>query len=128
MSAQLQEAGINPTDQEDLEQTEDEEAGTDVDAGKLFDVPRVGVITDETDPTVLKLSFSGGIELNRNNADDVKFYNKLKAGRSVALEIEAHVAGGKTTHRRDSEGNVDAVVQTKSLLIHSIDGIDKATA
>lgn len=127
MNAQLAEAGVNPTDQEETE-VEGTETGPDPDVGKLFDVPRVGVIVDETDPTVIKLSFSGGIELNRANASDVQFFNKLKAGKTVSLEVEAHVAGGKTTHRRDSEGNVDAVVQTKSLLVHSIDGLEKKDA
>lgn len=97
------------------------EGEPEVPEGKLFEVPRVGVLIDETDPTVLKLSFSGGIELERAAASDVELYNKLKAGRSITLTIEAHVAGAKTTHRRDSEGDVDAVVQTKSLIVHSID-------
>lgn len=122
MNATLAEAGVNPTDQDDTRQ--DAQTGPDPDAGKLFDVPRVGVIIDETDPTVIKLSFSGGIELNRANASDVKFFNTLNAGQSVNLEVEAHVAGAKTTHRRDSEGNVDAVVTSKSLIVHSLDGIE----
>jgi len=93
----------------------------DTPEGKLFEVPRVGVIVDDTDPTVLKLSFSGAIELERTAASDVERYNSLKAGQTVTLTIDARVAGAKTTHRRDSEGDVDAVVQTKSLIVHSID-------
>jgi hypothetical protein len=100
--------------------SEDELQGQDPEKGKLFEVPRVGILIDETDPTVIKLSFSGGIELDRSNADDVSFYNRLTAGKTVSLEIEAHVGTTKTTHRRDSEGNVDAVVQSKSLTVHSI--------
>jgi hypothetical protein len=103
------------------EEIEGTQSGPDATKGKLFEVPRVGVIIDETDPTVIKLSFSGGIELDRTNADDVSFYNRLTAGKTVSLEIEAHVGTTKTTHRRDSEGNVDAVVQSKSLTVHSID-------
>lgn len=103
------------------EGTERQAEGQDADKGKLFEVPRVAIALDDTDPTVLKLSFSGGIELDRTNAADVELYNRLTAGKNVALEVEAHVAGAKTTHRRDSEGDVDAVVQTKSLIVHSID-------
>lgn len=107
--------GINPT------ATDGEPTGEDPDKGKLFEVPRVLVIVDDADPTVLKLSFSGGIDLDRTIASDVEIYNRLVAGRSISLSVEAHVAGAKTTHRRDSEGDVDAVVQTKSLIVHSID-------
>lgn len=106
---------IDPTSQQD---TPD---GQDPESGKLFEVPRVGVLVDETDPTVLKLAFSGAIELERGNASDVAFYNRLNAGQTVALRVDAHVAGAKTTHRRDSDGNVDAVVQSKSLIIHSLE-------
>ncbi len=98
--------------------------GQDADKGKLFEVPRVAVIVDDTDPTVLKLAFSGGIELDRTNASDVELYNSLRAGRPATFTVEAHVAGAKTAHRRDSEGDVDAVVQTKSLIVHSITAAD----
>lgn len=94
--------------------------GEDAEKGKLFEVPRVAVTVDDTDPTVLKLSFSGGIELERGKADDVELYNRLVSGKDVDLDVTCHVAGAKTTHRRDSEGDVDAVVQTKSLIVHSI--------
>lgn len=95
-------------------------SGPDADKGKLFEVPRVAVILDDSDPTVLKIAFSGGLELDRAIAFDVETYNAWKAGQTVTLTVEAHVAGAKTTHRRDSEGDVDAVVQTKSLIIHSL--------
>lgn len=99
-------------------------AGPDADTGKLFDVPRVKVIVDETDPTILKLAFSGQIELDRGTAAEVDYYNRLTAGQTVPLQVEAHVAGAKRTHRRDSEGDVDAVVETKSLIIHSLTGAE----
>jgi hypothetical protein len=97
--------------------------GEDIEKGKLFEVPRAQVVIDEADPGVLKLSFSGSIELDRADPSDVSFYNSLKAGTDAGLSVECFVAGPKNTHRRDSEGNVDAVVQTKSLIVHSIDGV-----
>lgn len=93
----------------------------DVPEGKLFEVPRVAVVIDDTDPTVLKLAFSGSIDLERGQSRDVDLYNSLKAGKPFTLQVEGHVGTTKTTHRRDSEGDVDAVVQTKSLIIHSLD-------
>lgn len=98
-----------------------EPAGQDPDKGKLFEVPRVKVAVDESDPTVIKLAFSGSIDLDRTVAKDVEFFNKLKSGKPASLAISAHVAGARTRHRRDSEGDVDAVVQTKSLIITDIE-------
>jgi hypothetical protein len=117
MAPALQEAPTGAD--EDL--AEGTASGPDADKGKLFEVPRVAVLIDEADPGVIKLAFSGSVELDRSNADDVAFYNRLKAGKDVSLDIEAFVAGPKNSHRRDSDGNVDAVVQTKSLIVHSID-------
>ncbi len=97
------------------------ETGEDPDNGKLFEVPRVAVTIDEADPGVIKLAFSGSIELNRADPSDVAFYNSLKAGTDTDLNVQAFVAGPKNAHRRDSEGNVDAVVQTKSLIVHSLE-------
>ena len=108
----------------DEDQVDGTESGNDPDKGKLFDVPRIKVILDESDPTVLKLAFAGGLELDRAKPDDVELYNRLKAGREIDLNVTCHVAGAKNTHRRDSEGNVDSIVQTKSLIVHSITEVD----
>lgn len=91
--------------------------GPDTEKGKLFDVPRIGIVLDDSDPTVLKIAFSGSVELDRANAIQVGFYNDLKAGRESQLVATCHVAGAKMVHRRDSEGDVDAVVQTKSVIV-----------
>lgn len=112
MSATLQEAGVNPTATD---------GQPDPDTGKLFEVPRAKVTLDESDPHILKVSFGGALELDRTVADDVAYFNTLKAGETVPMTIAVHVAGSKKTHRRDSEGDVDAIVETKSLIVHSID-------
>jgi hypothetical protein len=106
-------------EQEAHDAVEGTQSGEDADKGKLFEVPRVAV--EDSDPNVLKLNFSGSIELERASKADVEFYNRLTAGKNVDLEVQAFVTGPHNTHRRDSEGNVDAVVQTKSLKIHSLE-------
>lgn len=100
--------------------SDDPQPEPDPDTGKLFDVPRVTVITDDADPTLLLLAFSGSIKLDRSIANDVTFYNRLRSGKNVHLELEAHVAGATKRHRRDKEGAVDAVVETKSLIITDV--------
>lgn len=104
------------------EQAKHEQAvkGEDPETGKLFDVPRVQVAVDESDPSVLKVAFSGQVELERGKAAEVDFYNRLAAGKGVDLSVHAHVAGAKRTHRRDGEGNVDAVLETKSLIVTDV--------
>lgn len=110
-----------PTGADEEQQVDGTQSGPDAEKGKLFEVPRVAVLLDDSDPTILKLAFSGSIELDRAIADDVSFYNRLRAGQPVELSVTAHVAGARTTHRRDGEGDVDAVVQTKSLIVHSVE-------
>lgn len=94
--------------------------GEDPEEGKLFEVPRVAVIIDESDPDVLKVAFSGQIEIERGDGKQVAWYNGLVAGQYHDLKITTAVAGAKTTHRRDGEGDVDAVVQTKSLIVTDV--------
>lgn len=89
-------------------------------AERLFEVPRVAVVIDESDPSVVKLAFSGSVELDRANAEQVAFYNRLRAGHDTEVVVSAHVAGAKKVHRRDSEGDVDAVVETKSLVVTDV--------
>lgn len=115
------ETELERTAREEQEAHERELQGEDAEKGKLFEVPRVAVTVDEADPGVLKLAFSGQVELDRSKSDDVAFYNSLKAGKNADLNVQVFVAGPKNSHRRDSDGNVDAVVQTKSLIVHSVE-------
>lgn len=110
-----------PTGADEEQQVDGTQSGPDAEKGKLFEVPRVAVLLDDSDPTILKLAFSGSIELDRAVADDVSFYNGLEAGRDGELRVTVHVAGAKTTHHRDNDGFVDDVVQTKSLIVHSVE-------
>ncbi len=88
--------------------------------GRVVEVPRLAVEIDDTDPDVLKVAFSGSIELERGSRDQVAFFNSLDHGRTIDLRMTGFVAGAKTTHRRDSEGDVDAVVLTKSVVVSDV--------
>lgn len=112
---------IDPTAVQDDDYTETTDGQL-----KAVDIPRIGIILDDTDPTVIRVSFSGKVDLERGNKTDVDWFNQLRAGKPFTLTVEGHVATTKTTHRRDSEGDVDAVVQVKSLTIDSVSGLEAA--
>ena len=88
------------------------------DTGELF--PRPRVLVDESDPNVLKLTFSGSYEIDREDQEQVEHYNRLRHGQEAELVIGLHVAGARKIHRRDSEGYVDAVVETKALKVTEV--------
>lgn len=106
------------TDPFDAERADNEPKGQDADKGKLFDVPKV--VLDTTQPTALRLAFSGSIPIGFDEREWVEFYNQLASGKRATLTVTVHVAGTKTSHRRDNEGHVDAVVQTKSLIVTDV--------
>lgn len=118
------ESELERTVREEQEEHDAALTGEDAEKGKLFEVPRVAVLVDESDPNVIKLKFSGSVELDRTNADDVALYNSFKAGKDADLNVGIFCAGPANTHRRDSEGDVDSIVQTKTLIVHSIDTAD----
>lgn len=82
---------------------------------RLFDVK-----PDPTKPNKISVSISGSVELDLSRKEDVDFFNALVPGKLVTKETTFFVASVKTTHRRDSEGNVDATPQTKSLVVDGI--------
>ncbi len=86
--------------------------------GKLFELPAIDV--DESNPSSITIAFSGSVTLDRSQKSDADLYNSLKHGKSFEINVSGLVSGSKKTHRRDSEGNVDAIVETKSLVIDSV--------
>lgn len=89
--------------------------------GKLFEMPAIEI--DESNPTAISIAFSGSVTLDRSQKTDAELYNRLKHGKAFELTLSGLVKGSKKTHRRDSEGNVDAIVETKSLVIDSIENV-----
>jgi hypothetical protein len=86
--------------------------------GKLFETPKITI--DESNPTAIVIAFAGSVTLDRSQKADAELYNNLTHGKLFDLHVSGLVKGSKKTHRRDSEGNVDAIVETKSLTIDSI--------
>ena len=83
---------------------------------KLFEIT-----PDPAKPTLVSVSISGKIKLDLSQKSDVDFYNALTAGKNVILPTHFFVASTKKTHRRDSEGNVDAVPESKSLIVDLVE-------
>jgi hypothetical protein len=82
---------------------------------KLFDIK-----PDPARPTLISVNVSGKIKLDLSQKSDVDFYESLKAGKLVTYDTTFFVASTKKTHRRDGDGNVDAVPETKSLVIDGV--------
>lgn len=99
----------------------------DPDTGQLLKMPRVAVTVDDADPSALTVAFSGQVTIERGDSQWVGFYNRLRAGKTSELTVSVHVAGVKKTHRRDKEGDVDAIVETKSLVVTDLH-LDEDTA
>lgn len=87
---------------------------------KLFEVPRIGVIVDPSDPTILRVAFSGSVELDRGNAKQVALYNSLQAGEPVEAVVTAFVVGARKSHRLDEEGTLADVIEVKTLRVEEV--------
>jgi hypothetical protein len=84
-------------------------------ADKLFEVPRIEVEPDASDPDVLRLAFSGTVVVDRAKADDVAFYNSLAAGAVGKLTVIVYGAGAQNRHK-------DGVVtQTKAIVVDEVE-------
>ncbi len=87
---------------------------------RMFEVPRIAVAIDEADPDILKLTFGGTVELDRTNQAQVDLFNGLRAGEIHDLVVSTYVTGARKIHRRDSEGDVDAVIDAKALSVSDV--------
>lgn len=86
---------------------------------KLFEMPKIKI--DTTQPSLIGFSFSGDINVtDRDDPAWTTLYNDLAAGKTRDITVTVYTAGAKKTHRRDKDGNVDAVVETKSLKITDV--------
>jgi hypothetical protein len=68
----------------------------------------------------IALKFGGTVYLDRSDASDVAVYNELRFGRDVELLIDAKCLGVGASGATNKDGNLDVVVSTKGLKVHSI--------
>jgi hypothetical protein len=94
----------------------------DADRGLLFELPREPIVIDESDPGIVRISFSGTYEYDRTNAEQIGFYNRLRAGREQQLVVVVHVSGARKEHKLDGEGYPSEIVETKRLVVREVFG------
>jgi hypothetical protein len=66
------------------------------------------------------IAFSGSVKLDRSTPDDCSLFRRLMLGKVVTLKVDAKVVGVATKGKDDSDGNTDAVVETKTLSVNTI--------
>jgi hypothetical protein len=82
---------------------------------RLFELPPVE--QDDASPDVLRLAFSGAVELDRTDEEDVRLYNSLAAGGIFNLELRVDVAGVVIRHKRDGRGLPSTVTHSKAIAV-----------
>jgi hypothetical protein len=68
----------------------------------------------------ISLKFTGEVFLDRSDPSDVQIYNELRLGRDVEILIEAKCSSTAAKGATDREGDLDVVVGTKGLKVHSL--------
>lgn len=68
----------------------------------------------------ISIKWSGEVFLDRSDPSDVAVYNELRLGRDVALLVEAKCSSTGAKGATDREGDLDVVVATKGLKVHSL--------
>lgn len=106
----------------DRDQREERErrAAGDGDQTKLVELPKIKIVVDEADPTILRLHFSGDITIDRGDARWIEWWNRIRPGKTLDLNVGLFCPSAPLVHRRDKEGDVDAVAQTKNLIVTDV--------
>jgi hypothetical protein len=68
----------------------------------------------------ISIKWSGEVFLNRSDPDDVAVYNALRLGRDVQLLVECKCSSTGAKGATDREGDLDVIVATKGLKVHSL--------
>lgn len=116
---------LERTDEETEEETTQLEP--DPEKGELFDrkkwdsEPLALPYADDQQIDRISLKFSGEVFLDRSDPADVALFRKLKLGHDVDLKIQAKVSSTGSKGHTDRDGDLDVVVGTKGLKVHSVD-------
>lgn len=68
----------------------------------------------------ISIKWSGEVFLDRSDPSDVAVYNALRLGKDVSLLIEAKCSQTAAKGATDRDGDLDVVVGTKGLKVHSL--------
>jgi hypothetical protein len=68
----------------------------------------------------IEIKFTGSIFLDRSDVSDVAVYNELRFQRDVSLLIEAKCSNVAAKGATDRDGDLDVVVGSKTLKVHSL--------
>lgn len=108
-----------------LVHTRDEDEPTSTDTG-LFDasdydredlaIPKV----DGNQIDVIRIKFAGEVKLDRSDPADVALFNRLRLNHEVELRASGKVAKLGTGFTTSKEGDLDAVVSSKTLKIDTV--------
>ncbi len=68
----------------------------------------------------IEIKFTGSIFLDRSDVSDVAVYNELRFQRDVSLMVEAKCSNVAAKGATDRDGDLDVVVGSKTLKVHSL--------
>jgi hypothetical protein len=101
--------------------SEEQEAGTQPDRSQ-YDKPGLRLAKiDGKSVDRIAIKFSGQVMLDRSDPADVKLFRDLELGKqNVSLLIEAAVDKASGSGATNRDGDLDVIVGSKTLRIHSL--------
>lgn len=121
------ETAVEPNTDDALLQTAGTEDEPASDEGKaLFDASdydREDLAISKVDGNQIdriKISFSGSIMLNRSDPADVALFNRLKLNQELELRCAGKVSGLATGYTTSKDGDLDAVVSSKTVKVETV--------
>lgn len=117
------ETTVEPPDEDEDNEPDEAKPGEQTTAFEPADYDREDLQIPKVDGQGIdriSLKFSGEVFLDRSEPSDVAVYNALRLGRDVRLLIEAKCSKTGASGATDRDGNLDVVVGTKGLKVHSL--------